>query len=108
MSLLSKVFCRFFCFKPSRQRGKALVYDLYQVVFMTRIKIVTRPLNIIISMLPRRHTSLFNKCSVPADNKKIGRACDLEVLSGFLVIDPVGMISGWEQQVWQKIHGQLF
>lgn len=73
MRLLSQVVSLFFSLsfpiKPERLR-KTIFHRLYQVIFMAQIKIITQPLNTI-SMSPRRHTSLFNKGSVPAD--KIGR-----------------------------------
>ena len=71
--LLSKVFSLFFFFKFPRKGGKSLFFRLYQVVFIAKARIITQPLNMI-SMLPRLHTSLFNKGRVPVD--KIGRDLD--------------------------------
>ncbi len=46
MRLLSKVFSLFFFFKFSHKGGKTLVFRLYQLVFIAKIKIITQPLNI--------------------------------------------------------------
>jgi len=67
MRLLPQTFSLLFFFKFFKKGSKALFALTLEFVFMTKIKVIMQPFNII-SMLVCLHTSLLNKGGVRTVN----------------------------------------
>ncbi|RZB30683.1 MAG: hypothetical protein SRB1_02963 [Desulfobacteraceae bacterium Eth-SRB1] len=83
MRLLPQTFSLLFFFKFFKKGRKALFVLTLEFVFMTKIKVITQPFNII-SMLVCLHTYLLNKGAVRTVN--IGWNLNHAMLSCFPLI----------------------